>query len=132
MKTVLTLLKNIAVILAGFLFFAAPGLLKLLYFGVVIFVGYRSLLIGWLMLIPPCLFVTWVWGGHMLEKPPENPKLSPEANKLLRKCYPHYSLPNTFSTYAHIAILSWMSALVLAAFGCFRGSWWGVPFAIAA
>jgi len=106
--------------------------LILIYFLAVIFVGYRRLPIGWLMLIPPFLLVTSVWIGAMSSRPSNVKELSPEANKLLRKYYPHFALPNSFSVYAHASILLWMTALSLAIIGCFRGSWWGIPLAIAA
>ena len=104
---------------------------KLLYFVAVGFVGYQHLLWGWLLLLPPSLFVLLMLVSTAIGKPDHVPELSDEANRLFRTNYPHYRFRHASVIFAHTAILCWMTSFVLAAFGCFRGFWWGIPIAIA-
>jgi hypothetical protein len=104
-------------------------MIKLLYFVAAAFVGYYHLLLGWLLLLPPSLFVLWMVVSTAIVRPDNIPELSDEANKLLRTNYPHYRFRYASVIFAHTAILCWMTSFVLAAFGCFRSFWWGIPIA---
>jgi hypothetical protein len=105
-------------------------ILTVVYFAGVCITGYHFPFIGWLLLIPPCLLVLLVYIGALSARPSHLDELSPAANKVLRKYFPHYFLPNTFSVYSTMAILSWMSAVFFAIIGVFRNSWGGVPIAV--
>ena len=103
---------------------------KLLYFIAVGFVGYYHVLWGWLLLLAATLFVLFALVSTFMARPGHISELSEEANKLLRTNYPHYRFRYASVTFAEAATLCWMTSFVLAAFGCFRGFWWGIPIAL--